>query len=159
MLHAAILPEGAAPPRPPPTTSATPTPADRHAGAAWTQGQGVCCLEPWRAGTVQKRAGEESWAGAKGPGLAHAGNSLCLPHPDSARPSLWASGFASLNCKAAVSGRPRVAALTCSHPIAASGGAQTGRRQGSGRDKGGMGAEDWRPPQCDVSGYELWGAL
>lgn len=62
------------------------------------------------------------------------------PHcacPDPARPSLWALGSASLNCKAAASGRPRVAASTCSHHIAASGGAQTGRRQGSGRDIGG----------------------
>lgn len=52
------------------------------------------------------------------------------------RPFLWASGSASLNCKAAVSGKQRVAALICSHPIAASGGAQTGRRQGWGKDFG-----------------------
>lgn len=74
----------------------------------------------------------------EGAGLAHCGPSPCLPFLPSptnpARPSPWASGSASLNCKAAASGRPRVAALTCSHRIAASGGAQTGRRQGWGRD-------------------------
>lgn len=46
---------------------------------------------------------------------------LCAPDP--ARPSLWALGSASFNCKAAVSERPRVEALICSHPIVASGGA------------------------------------
>lgn len=46
---------------------------------------------------------------------------LCAPDP--ARPSLWALGSASFNCKAAVFERPRVEALICSHPIVASGGA------------------------------------
>lgn len=50
--------------------------------------------------------------------------------PDPARPSLWALGSASFNCKAAVSERPRVEALICSHPIVVSGGAQTGGRRG-----------------------------
>lgn len=60
----------------------------------------------------------------------------CTFPPILTRPFLWASGSASLNCKAAASGRPRAAALICSPPIAASGGAQTGRRQGWGRDLG-----------------------
>lgn len=54
VLHTAILPEGAAPLGPPQAPSPTPTPPHWHARAAWTQGQGVCCLEPWRAGTVQE---------------------------------------------------------------------------------------------------------
>ncbi|KAL0607980.1 Arf-GAP with Rho-GAP domain, ANK repeat and PH domain-containing protein 3 [Plecturocebus cupreus] len=52
--------------------------------------------------------------------------------------SLWALGSASSNCRAAVSGRPRVEALTCSRPIAASGGAWTSGRQGWGTFWGGL---------------------
>lgn len=54
VLHAAVLPEGAAPPGPPPAPAATSTPPHGHAGATWAQGQGVCCVEPRRAGPVQE---------------------------------------------------------------------------------------------------------
>lgn len=65
-----------------------------------------------------RRAGQELL------GLASPFQNLTVLYaPVTDRLSLWALESASLNCKAAVSGRPRVEALICSHPIVASGGA------------------------------------